>query len=274
MTRCSCPLSPACDKIGLVASGFSVRSGPSIASVAISGLGPTRRAGTPTRAHAHEPGQRHFTHIAPEAQERRIGNVKRFSETLRVTNPVRQSRANPAGSESCVVAGDRPLRSVDSEVKRCVIEPINLRGEPSSLSDCGGREPGISGTWTLAVPGHTESEERGDDPDGFWELGRPCRLHRGLPAGLRPCNSRLIHSSVPSWWGRTGDERWYRQAKETKRGEMDDKESQRPIVVLKRGNGPSGPRGAKGAPRRGRGIGTTPRTPRLEGVSPREPLVV
>jgi len=69
------------------------------------------------------------------------------------------------------------------------------------------------------------------------ELGRPCRLHRDCRLELRLTNSRLIHSSVPSWWGRTGDERWYRQAKETKRGEMDGKESQRPIVVLKRGNG-------------------------------------
>src|SRR5271167_1543658 len=34
-----------------------------------------------------------------------------------------------------------------------------------------------------------------------------------------------------------GRQRWYRQAKETKRGEMDGKESQRPIVALKRGNG-------------------------------------
>src|SRR5271155_3875412 len=69
------------------------------------------------------------------------------------------------------------------------------------------------------------------------ELGRPCRLHRDCRLELRLTNSRLIHGSVPSWWGRTGDERWYRQAKETKRGEMDGKESQRPIVVLKRGNG-------------------------------------
>ena len=33
--------------------------------------------------------------------------------------------------------------------------------------------------------------------------------------------------------------RWYRQAKETKCGEMDGKESQCPIVVMKQGNGPS-----------------------------------
>jgi hypothetical protein len=75
-----------------------------------------------------------------------------------------------------------------------------------------------------------------------------------------------------------GDERrtkrWYRQAKETKCGEKGGKESQRPIVVLKRGNGPSGPRGAKGVPRCGRGVGTTPRTSCLTSVSPRNHPVV
>src|SRR5208283_5644623 len=64
------------------------------------------------------------------------------------------------------------------------------------------------------------------------------------------------------------------QAKETKCGEKDGKESQRPIVVLKRGNGPPGPRGAKGVPRCGRGVGTTPRTSRLTSVSPRNHPVV
>jgi hypothetical protein len=71
-----------------------------------------------------------------------------------------------------------------------------------------------------------------------------------------------------------GRQRWYRQAKETKRGEMDGKESQCPIVVMKRGNGPSGPRGAKGVPRCGRGVGTTPRTPSLKSVTPRNDPVV
>ncbi len=70
------------------------------------------------------------------------------------------------------------------------------------------------------------------------ELGRPCRLHRACRLEPRLTNSRLIHSSVPSWWGRTGDDRWYRQAKETKRGEMDGKESQRLIVVFEAGERP------------------------------------
>ena len=74
--------------------------------------------------------------------------MKPFIGTLRVTNPVRQSRAS---SRKRVLrgAGDSPLRSVDSEIKRCAIEPRNIphRREPSSLSDAGA-VPGISDTWT------------------------------------------------------------------------------------------------------------------------------
>ena len=107
------------------------------------------------------------------------------------------------------------------------------------------------------------------------ELGRPCRLHRDCRLEPRLTNSRLIHSSLSRAGGdEQGTNRWYRQAKETKRGEMDGKESQRPIVVLKRGNGPPGPRGAKGVPRCGRGVGTTPRTSCLTSVSPRNHPVV
>ena len=47
-----------------------------------------------------------------------------------------------------------------------------------------------------------------------------------------------------------GDEqrtqRWYRQAKETKRGEMGGRESQHLIVPLKRGNRTEGPRKERG----------------------------
>ena len=62
-------------------------------------------------------------------------------------------------------------------------------------------------------------------------------------------NSRLIHGSAS---GAGGDEqrtqRWYRQAKETKRGEMGGRESQHLIVPWKRGNQPEGPRQGKGVP--------------------------
>lgn len=96
-------------------------------------------------------------------------------------------------------------------------------------------------------------------PTGVQEQGAGTRGSLGnlrdpavsvVTAGLesRLTNSRLIHSSVPSWWGRTGDERWYRQTKATKCGEMGDRESERPIVALRRGNSTEGPRGVKGMP--------------------------
>jgi hypothetical protein len=62
-------------------------------------------------------------------------------------------------------------------------------------------------------------------------------------------NSRLIHGSAT---GTDGDElrshQWYRQAKETKRGEMGGRESQRLIVPSKRGNQTEGPRRGKEVP--------------------------
>ena len=88
--------------------------------------------------------------------------MKPFIGTLRVTNPVRQSRAS--SRKRVLRGGGRPpLRSVDSEIKRCVIEPRNHpRREPSSLSEAGAA-PGISDTWThsacLVTPG---SEEHGE----------------------------------------------------------------------------------------------------------------
>ena len=59
---------------------------------------------------------------SPRSSEKGDRYVKPFIGTLRVTNPVRQSRAS---SRKRVLRGDgRPsLRSVDSEIKRCAIEP-------------------------------------------------------------------------------------------------------------------------------------------------------
>ena len=72
-------------------------------------------------------------------------------------------------------------------------------------------------------------------------LGDPASSieHRRLE--IPPTNSRLIHGSAS---GAGGDEprtqRWYRQAKETKRGEMGGRESQRLIVPSSQGNHPEG----------------------------------
>jgi hypothetical protein len=51
--------------------------------------------------------------------------VKPFIEILRVPNPVRQSWTS---GRKRVLRGERrlSLRSVDSEIKRCVIEPRNV----------------------------------------------------------------------------------------------------------------------------------------------------
>ena len=64
--------------------------------------------------------------------------MKPFDGTLRVINPVRQSRAS---SRKRVLRGDgRPsLRSVDSEIKRRVIEPRNFL--VVSLRTCQTRGP-------------------------------------------------------------------------------------------------------------------------------------
>ena len=107
---------------------------------------------------------------------------------------------------------------------------------------------------------------------GTWEtLPSPSSLPVGDPAYQLQEDPRPTSEAAGD---ERGTKRWYRRAKETKRGERDDKESQRPIVVVKRGNGPSGPRGAKGEPRCGREVGTTLRTSCLTSVSPRDNPVV
>src|SRR5208337_4296503 len=126
---------------------------------------------------------------------------------------------------------------------------ITTRVEPSSWS-VAGAAPGnllMVHSACLVTPG---SEEYGERSQGFLrELGRPCRFHRARRLEIPPTNSRLIHGSAS---GAGGDEqrtqRWYRQAKETKRGEMSGRESQRLIVPSKRGTQTEGPRRGKEVP--------------------------
>ena len=81
------------------------------------------------------------------------------------------------------------------------------------------------------------------------ELGRPRRLHRNGRTEHRLTNSRMIRGLASR---DVGDElraqRWYRQAKETKRGERGDGESERLIVPSSQGNRPEGPWGGKETP--------------------------
>src|SRR5450755_4537442 len=111
--------------------------------------------------------------LRQEARERRIiSNVKPFIGTLRVTNPVRQSRAS--SRKRVLRRGGRPsLRSVDSEIKSRVIEPRNYhRREPSSWT-LAGAEPGISYTWThRRARSHRGRRNMANDQRVLRELGR------------------------------------------------------------------------------------------------------
>ena len=95
--------------------------------------------------------------------------------------------------------GGRPSpRSVDSEIKRCVIEPRNYHcREPSSWT-LAGAEPGISSTWShRRAWSHRGRRNMADDRTGFtgtWEtLPSPsqCRPETRLN------NSRLIRGPRP-----------------------------------------------------------------------------
>src|SRR5271157_5843103 len=106
------------------------------------------------------------------------------------------------------------------------------------------------------------------------EPERPCRFRRDCRLESRLTNSRLIHSSIRAGGGEQRSHRWYRQAKETKCGEMGGRESQCLIVAMKRGNEPSRTPGSEGGAASWTGVATTPRTPSLKGVSPRNRLAV
>jgi hypothetical protein len=83
-------------------------------------------------------------------------------------------------------------------------------------------------------------------PPGTWEtLSFPSSKAAGDTAHPLQIDPRL---RVRGRGDEQRTQRWYRQAKETKRGEMGGRESQHLIVPLKRGNQPEGPRQGKGVP--------------------------
>jgi len=200
-----------------------------------------------------------------------VTNVKTFIGTLLVTNPVRQSRAS---SRKRVLrrGGQPPLRSVDSQIKRCAIEPRNFLVVSLRLGQMRGPRQAAY-TWTHRARLVTRrSKNMANDHEGSpgtWEtLPSPskCRLETRLT------NSRLIQGSASRAAGdERGTQRWYRQAKETKCGETDLRESQHLIVQCgSGGTDPPGPRRAKGVSRRGLGAGTTPRRRRASSACHRE----
>ena len=78
-------------------------------------------------------------------------------------NQSRSGKAGPAAGKRVLWGDGRPsLRSVDSEIKRCVIEPRKfLVVSPSSWSVTGAG-PGIATPGRNGVPGHTGAGEHGE----------------------------------------------------------------------------------------------------------------
>ena len=77
------------------------------------------------------------------------------------------------------------------------------------------------------------------------EPERPGRFHRHFRLGTRNTNSPCPRPCVPAG-GSESAQGWYRQVKATKRGEMNGRESERPIVPLKPGEPTRGTLGREG----------------------------
>jgi len=121
-----------------------------------------------------------------------------------LTNPARQSLAS--SRKRVLRGGGRPpLRSVDSESQCRAIEPRNLLLAGATVVDTsGGRAEAPQ--WPGVLRSYRGPRTGRRDMRVAREPERPCRFHRDCRPESRLTNSRLIHSSVPSWWGRTGDE--------------------------------------------------------------------
>ena len=173
--------------------------------------------------------------------------MKPFIETLRVTNPVRQSRAS---SRKRVLRGEGrlSLRSVDSEIKRCVIEPRNFLVVSPRRCQTRGPSQALAYTWThQRAWSHRGRRNMANDQVGF--SGNLGDLAVSIvTAGWSPAYQLQVDPRLPSRAGgdEQGTKRWYRQAKETKCGEMGGKESERLVVPLSQGNHPRDPGEGRG----------------------------
>src|SRR5271166_1562445 len=93
-------------------------------------------------------------------EEEETRTLKPFVETLRVRIP--PGKAGPAArSESCVVMGRPILRSVDSQVKGCVIEPRKTKMHGAfAMATSGGRVRQLT-HGPLSLPDPAGVEEHG-----------------------------------------------------------------------------------------------------------------
>ena len=97
-------------------------------------------------------------------------------------------------------------------------------------------------TWShrgcLVTPGSENMANDHEGPPGTWEtLPSPLSKPAGAPA--YQLQDDPVTSCPGSRGTKLGRKRWYRQAKATKCGEMDGRESERLIVALTQGHGPS-----------------------------------
>ena len=184
--------------------------------------------------------------IAPRSlgKEEETRTQKPFAGTLRVTNPARQSLAS---SRKRVLRGGRrlPLRSVDSQCLGRAIEPRKHIAGVLALVSRGDHVgtpqwPGVpdpagvveQGQGTPGVPRNVGAPSVSTDMPGSG-TGTP------TPRSPRPCVRPM---------GANTTQGWYRQAKATKCGERDGRESERLIVLLIPGNHSEGPGVGKETP--------------------------
>ena len=143
--------------------------------------------------------------------------------------------------------GRPSLRSVDSECQGRAIEPRKIIAGVLALVRRGGRAD--TPQWP-GVLGPAGVEEQGQGTRGVpGNLGDPSVSTDNSGSGARTTKAPMPSIARRRPLGANGPTQgWYRQAKATKCGERDGRESERPIVPTKRGNHSEGPGGGKGAP--------------------------
>ena len=118
--------------------------------------------------------------------------------------------------------------------------------EPSSLSDAGAASTRRNGLAYSIPPGSENMAKAHEGSLGTWETRPSPPMTSGSGTGIT--NPRSPRLRVGGRWEQTPAQRWYRQAKATKRGERDGRESERLVVPWRPGNHSEGPGGGKGAP--------------------------
>ena len=176
-------------------------------------------------------------------------NRKPFNGTQGVANPSGKSLAS-SRSESCVVLGQPTLRSVDSECRSRVIEPRKFPSpKPSHWFPAGATPTHRKGLMRRFGRGRRARAKAQEGSPETWEsLSFPQSMSRMEPPGDQLQACRSAHGGDRRH-EKSRVQRWYRQAKETKCGETNDRQSQRPRSTVELGEArPRQPEGGKEKP--------------------------